>query len=187
MNARMLKGHAKFALGAALILLGACSLLNPPRPIPAPPTPVPVVVQAAPQVTAPPVAAPKPSTPRAAPIAPPAPPAAARQYHLGAASQSLVNQAHSQMSHGDLTAAATTLDRALHIEPQNPLLWIELARLRLTEKDGKQAESCARKALSLGSSDPITRLAAGHALVDALRASHKETEAQAIEALPWMN
>jgi tetratricopeptide (TPR) repeat protein len=187
MNRCLRSSCAQCALGVALLLLGACSLLNPPRQAPSTAKPAPVIVAEPPHSTPPPVATPQPPPPRTAPIAPPAPPAATRQYHLGAASQSLVNQAHVQMSRGDLTAATTTLDRALHIEPQNPLLWIELARLRLAEKDGRQAESCARKALSLGSSDPITRLAAGHALVDALRAEHKEAEALNVEALPWMN
>ncbi len=187
MIARMLMVRPQLTVGMLLILLSGCSLLNPPRQIPTTAKPAPVIVPEQPRAAPPPATTPPPPPPHAVPTAPPAPPAATRQYHLSPATQSLVNQAHSQMARGDLTGAATTLDRALRIEPQNPLLWIELAHLRLSEKDGRQAESCARKALSLGSSDPVTRLTAGHALIDALRTQHKEVEAQTVESQSWMN
>ena len=166
-------------------VLAACALPSPYRPeqparqpvtAPADSTPAPTPAAA----PAPPAAAPEPAY-----EAPPAPPA--REFHLGPAAQSLVTQAHAQVARGELPGASTTLDRALRIEPQNPLLWIELARLRLSENDPRQAESCARKALALGSAAPGARLAAGHVLADALRAQHRDAEARDLEAQPWMN
>ena len=71
--------------------------------------------------------------------------------------------------------------------PQNPLLWIEVARLRLTESDPKQAEHCAKKALILGSADVNVRQTAGHLLADALRAQKRDAEAADLEQQPWMN
>jgi uncharacterized protein HemY len=85
------------------------------------------------------------------------------------------------MSHGDLDGASSTLDRALRIEPNNPLLWIELGRLRLAENDAHQAEGCARKALVLASGDRGTQAQAGRLLADALRAQHRNPEAMEVE------
>ena len=59
------------------------------------------------------------------------------------------------------TAHPSTLDRALRIEPNNPLLWIELGRVRLVESDAHQAEVCARKALALASGDRAAQGQAG--------------------------
>ncbi len=98
-----------------------------------------------------------------------------------------MTQAHSQAAHGDLPAASSTLDRALRIEPNNPLLWIELGRLRLAESDAHQAEVCARKALALASGDHGTQAQAGRLLADALRAEQRNQEAREVESQPFMN
>jgi len=134
------------------------------------------------------------------PSAPPAPPAAAtppaptprpspppRENHLSAATRSLVTQAHTLMSRGDLDGASSTLDRALRIEPNNPLLWIERGRLRLAENDPRQAEGCGRKALALASGDRSTQAQAGRLLADALRAQQRNPEARAVESQPYMH
>jgi predicted Zn-dependent protease len=91
------------------------------------------------------------------------------------------------MSHGDLDGASSTLDRALRIEPNNPLLWIELGGLRLAENDAHQAEGCARKALVLASGDRGTQAQAGRLLVDALRAQQRNQEAAEIQRQPFMH
>jgi cytochrome c-type biogenesis protein CcmH/NrfG len=90
------------------------------------------------------------------------------------------------LAHGDVDAASTTLDRALRIEPNNPLVWIELGRLRLAEHNPHQAEGCGRKALTLASGDHATQRQAGHLLVDALRAQQRNQEAHEIESRPYM-
>ncbi len=91
------------------------------------------------------------------------------------------------IARGDLDAASSTLDRALRIEPNNPLLWIERGRLRLMENDARQAEGCARKALVLASGDDGAQAQAGRLLVDALRAQRRNQEAGEVEAQPFMH
>jgi len=126
-------------------------------------------------------------SPQPSPSAPPAHPPAARENRLSPATRSLVTQARTQVSHGDLPAASSTLDRALRIEPNNPLLWIELGRLRLAETDAHQAEGCGRKALNLASGDRGTQAEAGRLLADALRAQQRNQEAREVESQPFMN
>jgi uncharacterized protein HemY len=98
-----------------------------------------------------------------------------------------VTQARTQVAHGDLPAASSTLDRALRIEPNNPLLWIELGRLRLAESDAHQAEGCGRRALALASGDRIAQAQAGRLLADALRGQGRNQEARQVESQPFMN
>jgi uncharacterized protein HemY len=99
----------------------------------------------------------------------------------------LVTQAHTLLAHGDIDGASATLDRALRIEPSNPLLWIELGRVRLVDANAHQAEVCARKALALASGDPATQGQAGRVLADALRAQGRNQEAQQIESRTYMH
>src|ERR1700730_1636566 len=86
---------------------------------------------------APNIPAPAPQSPAsvspAAPTPTPAPPP--RENHLSPATRSLVTQARALVTSGDLDAASSTLDRALRIEPNNPLVWIEVGRLRLAGGD----------------------------------------------------
>jgi uncharacterized protein HemY len=120
------------------------------------------------------------------PIAPPPPPAV-RENRLSPATGSLVMQARAQVARGDLPSASSTLDRALRIEPNNPLLWIELGKLRLVESDAHQAEICGRKALALASGDRRAQSQAGRLLADALRAQQRNQEAREVEKQPFMN
>jgi uncharacterized protein HemY len=159
----------------AAMLLGGC-----PAPAPRPESPA-VPYTAPPPPASPGLPAP---TPQPAPSAPAAPPP--RENHLSPATRSLVTQARSLMSRGDLDGASSTLDRALRIEPNNPLVWIELGRLRLAENDAHQAESCGRKALSLGTGDRSAQAQAGRLLVDALRAQGRNQEAAEAQRQPYM-
>jgi uncharacterized protein HemY len=124
--------------------------------------------------------------PLPSPTAPPPPPAV-RENRLSPATSSLVTQARAQVARGDLPAASSTLDRALRIEPNNPLLWIELGKLRLVESDAHQAEICGRKALALASGDRRSQSQAGRLLADALRAQQRNQEAREVEKQPFMN
>jgi uncharacterized protein HemY len=148
---------------AAAIPLGACSLLTPH----------------------PPLGQPSPGQP--SPYQPPSPPPPARENHLSPATRSLVTQARAQLTNGDLPSASSTLDRALRIEPNSPLLWIELGRLRLAESDAHQAEGCARKALVLASGDRDALAQSGRLLADALRAQRRNQEAREVESQPYMH
>jgi len=67
------------------------------------------------------------------------------------------------------------------------LLWIELGRLRLAERDAHQAEICARKALALASGDHGSQSQAGRLLTDALRAEGRNQEAREVENQPFMH
>jgi hypothetical protein len=132
--------------------------------------------------TTPPPLPPSPILPTPAPR--PAPPP--REIRLSPATTSLVAQAKNLLTHGDMDGASSTLDRALRIEPNNPLLWVELGRVRLVQSDPHQAESCARKALALASGDRNAQNGAGHLLSDALRAQDRNPEAQEVESRPYM-
>jgi uncharacterized protein HemY len=123
-----------------------------------------------------------PSAPAPAPARPPP-----RENHLSPATRSLVTQAHTLLAHGDIDGASATLDRALRIEPSNPLLWIELGRVRLVDGNAHQAEVCARKALALASGDPAAQGQAGRVLADALRAQGRNQEAAQVENRPYMH
>ena len=159
---------------AAAALLGGCLAtrpIPPSNPSPAAPSEV--------DGTGP--LSPSPLPPLSSPHAPPP-----RENHLSPASHSLVRQARTLLSQGDLDGASSTLDRALHIEPNNPLLWIELGRLRLAENNAHQAEGCGRKALALASGDAGTQAQAGRLLAESLRAQHRNQEAIEIERQPFM-
>jgi tetratricopeptide (TPR) repeat protein len=106
-----------------------------------------------------------------------APPSRPRQFHLCPAASALVAQAHRQSLGGDFEPAAATLERALRIEPDNPLLWIELGRVRLGENNGAQADAMGRKALNLGTGDPAAQASAWHLIADSLRARGRTTDA----------
>ena len=57
----------------------------------------------------------------------------------------LMDSARTDTASGKLDAAAASLERALRIEPRNPVLWQELARLRLQQGQYQQAEGFAAR------------------------------------------
>lgn len=97
---------------------------------------------------------------------------------LGPASRALVTQAQAQRKKGDLPGASVSLERAMRIEPNNPLLWIEMGRLRMDQSNYLQAENMARKALSMAVGDDRTQSAAWLLIADSLRARGKNPQAQ---------
>lgn len=97
---------------------------------------------------------------------------------LSPASQALVTQAQAQRQRGDLPGATVSLDRALRIEPRNPLLWIEMGRLRMDQRNYAQAEAMGRRALSFAVGDPRTQSAAWTLIADSLKARGRNPEAQ---------
>lgn len=161
------------ALTASMLLSGCLA----PLPRPSPPS-----VPSPPQPSG--GGQPLPSPPPVPP--PPHAPPPQRENRLSPATRSLVTQARTLVSRGDLEGASSTLDRALRIEPNNPLLWIERGRLRLAENDPHQAEGCGRKALALASGDRGTQAQAGRLLADALRAQGRNPEAIEVERQPFM-
>ncbi|HET9693595.1 MAG TPA: hypothetical protein VFP48_04355 [Steroidobacteraceae bacterium] len=97
---------------------------------------------------------------------------------LSPASRALVSQAQAQRKKGDLPGATVSLERALRIEPRNPLLWIEMGRLRMDQRNYPQAEAMGRKALSMAIGDDRTQSQAWLLIADALRARGRNVEAQ---------
>jgi predicted Zn-dependent protease len=112
----------------------------------------------------------QPSVP--SPYAPPG-----RQFRLGAAASALVAQSHAQAGTGEYAAAGATLERALRIEPDNPLLWVELGRVQLAEGNAGQAGGMGRKALALATGDPAAQASAWRLVADALHAQGRTPEA----------
>jgi len=65
----------------------------------------------------------------------------------------LMESARADSAAGRLTTAAASLERALRIEPRNPRLWHELARVRLKQGEYAQAENMAARSNSWAGSD----------------------------------
>ena len=114
----------------------------------------------------------------------PLPPSApvVREPTLGAASRALVGQAQTQMATKNYAVAASSIERALRIEPDNPLLWIELGKVRFAEGNYVQAENMARKAVSMSVNAPRAQSSAWRLIADSYRARGKNIEAQEAQA-----
>ncbi|HWI97407.1 MAG TPA: tetratricopeptide repeat protein [Burkholderiales bacterium] len=82
-----------------------------------------------------------------------------------------MESARADVAAGKLSTAAASIERALRIEPRNPRLWQELARVRLQQGQHVQAEEVAKRSSSFAGSD------------NALRAENWRLIAQAREAL----
>ncbi len=73
------------------------------------------------------------------------------------ASQLLLASARTLRQEGDLARAATTLERALRMAPNDPYLWHELARVRLAEEEWQQAIQLANRSRILAGDDDKLR------------------------------
>jgi Flp pilus assembly protein TadD len=122
------------------------------------------------------------STPEATSPAEPLPTPAVRQRSLSPASKALVAQAQTQMNSGNNALAAATIERALRIESDNPLLWLELAKIRRNEGNAAQAENLARKALAMATGDSRTQASAWRVIADSYRARGRNPEARDADA-----
>ena len=61
----------------------------------------------------------------------------------------LLEQARAAIDAGDTVVAESHLERALRIEPRNPVLWHYMARLRLAQDHPRQAAGLAARSNSL--------------------------------------
>jgi predicted Zn-dependent protease len=68
-----------------------------------------------------------------------------------------MQSARTDAAAGRLTSAAASLERALRIEPRNPRLWNQLARVRLQQGDNAQAESLAARSNGYAGGDSALR------------------------------
>lgn len=154
------------------IAVSACTVPEPYK-TPAPPAPVP------PSQTEPPVETrPVPPTEQPSEVPEPLPAPVVREPTLSAASRALVNQAQIQLKSKNYPVAASSIERALRIEPDNPLLWIELGKVRQAEGNYVQAENMGRKAASMSVNAPRANSSAWSLIAESLRARGKNVEAQ---------
>lgn len=170
----------QLGLGLALVQLGGCVIFREPVETPAATQPArpassystgPDTTYPAPPVT---------TTPAPSPAPPPvvtAPAPATRQFRLGPAASALVAQAHRQAAGGDAQLAISTIERALRIEPDNPLLWIELGEVHETSGRYDQAAGLGHKALQLATGDPRAQSASWRLIADSLKARGRNGEA----------
>lgn len=166
------------ALLAVLVCLSACTAMEPYRaPPPKPVTPPPAAGKSGSGVEIHPVTPPEPEPDQPEPLPPPP----SREYTLGPASRALVTQARTQATSKNYSLAASSIERALRIEPNNPLLWLEYGQVRMNEGNYPQAENMARKALATASGDAKTQSAAYRLLADSYRARNRTTEAREAE------
>ena len=158
------------SLAVTASLLSACSLVHPPQSESGP--------GAQPPSSAPPNAQPGSAQPQPEPPSiPEQPRPPPKQFHLSPATASLVAQAHKQEAAAAYEPAAATIERALRIEPENPLLWIELGQVRLSENNAVQANGMGHKALALATGDAQAQSSAWHLIADTLRAQNRNPEA----------
>ena len=125
----------KYVIIVSAVLAG-CATAPVPTPAPAPEPDLPSV-----------------QIPEPAPVPAPAPAAHAENVAIAG----LMGTARADAAAGRLANAAATLERALRIEPRNPRLWQELARVRLKQGQYAQAESVAARSNSWAGSDNALR------------------------------
>jgi len=167
---------AALALGA---LLAGCALLNAPQQESAESHPAQQERQLPPAAAPAPQAAPFQEAPAPTPPEQQAPQQPA--FTLGAAAGALVGDAHVQERSRNFGLAAETLERALSIEPRNPLVWIELGRENILAGNAAQAYGMGRKAVYLASGDPHAQSAAWELIAASLRAQGRNDEAYVAE------
>lgn len=68
---------------------------------------------------------------------------------------SLLSSADALANAGHMDASASTLERALDIEPRNPFIYQRLAAVRLAQGQGAQAEQIAMKSNSVAGDNPL--------------------------------
>jgi tetratricopeptide (TPR) repeat protein len=126
-----------------LLLLAGCAAQTPAPVVSSTPAPSPSPSPA-------PASSPVPGEASVPPVSRPA-------TRESTAVASLMDSARADTGSGRLVNAAATLERALRIEPRNPRLWSELARVRFQQRDYAQAESTALRSESWAGKDNLLR------------------------------
>ena len=169
----MKRSQQRLVLLIASALLGACAVPSPYQKPAPPPEQPPGTPPAETRPGEPPSTTEEPQ-PLPAPVV--------REPTLGAASRALVSQAQTQVATKNYAVAASSIERALRIEPDNPLLWIELGKVRFAEGNYVQAENMGRKAVSMSVNAPRAQSSAWKLIADSFRARGKNIEAQEAQA-----
>jgi len=174
--ARMKQTISKCSYAAVTAIVCTLTLAACRGPSPYERAPRPQPTRPAEPTTTPEIPPPVEQAPAPQPV-PTLPPPPTKQYVLGAASSSLVTQAQTQAKGGNGEQAVGTLERALRIEPANPLLWIELGNVHQDLGHFPQADSMGRKALQLATGDPRAQASAWRLIAESLRARNRNPEA----------
>lgn len=95
-----------------------------------------------------------------------------------AAVAQLVDSARADVAAGAPARAEAALERALRIEPKNPRLWQELARVKLGVGDFAQAESLALRANAWSGTDTGLRAENWRLIAEARRAQGNDAGAR---------
>ncbi len=151
-----MSNQLKFAIAgvaAALLLAGCASHMSKDKPAAAPKEPSPVAREqkAAPKESAapPPAASPSPASPAAAPA-----PEASQTTSPAVAD--MLKKAERLVKAKKLGSAVATLERALRLEPKNPMIWHRLALVRQQQGRLAQAADLAAKSNALlGENAPL--------------------------------
>ena len=80
--------------------------------------------------------------------------------------QLLQRRAADQQASGQLVAAAGSLERALRIEPRNPLLWNQLAHVRMKQNRYQLASGLAAKSNAFAASEDVALRQDNQAIID---------------------
>jgi Tfp pilus assembly protein PilF len=110
------------------------------------------------------------TVPEPAPAPAPEPPPVPAAHSENIAIAGLMENARADLAAGRLANAAAALERALRIEPRNPRLWQELARVRLKQGEYAQVESLAARSNTWAGTDEGLR-AENLRLIEAARAA----------------
>jgi len=112
-------------------------------------------------------------------LAPPERPEAPAVASENDAVIALARNARDDMSAGRLSTAAANLERALRIEPRNPTLWHELARVNLHQGQAGQAAQFAGKSNSFAGDNAQLRAANWRLIGQALTQTGDQAGAEA--------
>ncbi|MBA2409724.1 MAG: tetratricopeptide repeat protein [Gammaproteobacteria bacterium] len=115
---------------------------------------------------------------------PPPPPAQYIPREAGPSASpvvALLDKAQIAEQAGRLEDAAATLERAVRIDPYDPMAWQMLARVRLAQGDGSQAEAMAARSNSLMYDDETSQRENWRIIAQARRTRGDEQGARAAE------
>ena len=145
-----------WAIGILFIKLSGCATAVTTKPVVVHPAPPPTVhtqpIESPthePEVVVPDVVVEEPARPPNVPL----PAYTSAQTTKHPAVLALLSEATRQENSGDLEVAAAKLERALRIEPRNPVLWHHLAAVRLRQGQTQLAISLAQKSNSFAARD----------------------------------
>lgn len=91
----------------------------------------------------------------------------------------MIAKAKKELNQGQPMAAFQTLERALAIDGQDPLIWHLMAKARKMQGDFRQAESLARKSNTLARTNPGLTKKNWNLIADALEKQGHVQEAKA--------